>query len=350
MLNSYTDYGEYVAVHADGDTKYGLNILINKSRLALVQSATNTYWRIVYKNFNYFAYTVDNKKLIYMHELLTGINDELVEERYLNGGDSSKMVSKPFRGQTSLVKHKNGNGLVNVDNNLIITSSKVSSDEDYADYLEPILLFIDEDDIYNCSLKTILNSEDELTKEDNILIFKEHILSLANDPVFKRFGPDITVYKKIFDLYEQNKLTGDLLKTCDATISELYEALNNIYTMSQSSYCFPGHVVIVHPNIRVKKSLKEHICSFSGAKIRKGSEYLSYQLFIEDLTDNCIYTLAKAIPAEIGYEDYFPQNIHQLDDFIYKVKHSYELGLEDYYNFATNTKCDDLGITLIKKR
>ena len=141
MLNGYTDYGDLVAIHADGASKYGLNILINKRRLELVDQATDSYWRIDCDGFNYIAYTINNKNIIYMHDLLTGINNELVEERFVNGLDSSKLVINPFKGQTSLVRHKNGNGLVNVDHNLAITPENINCDEDYSEYLVPILLF-----------------------------------------------------------------------------------------------------------------------------------------------------------------------------------------------------------------
>lgn len=62
----------------------------------------------------------------------------------MNENDSSKLVLNPFKGYTSLIKHKNDNGLVNVDDNLIITSDDVSSDDDYSEYLNPILISIDE--------------------------------------------------------------------------------------------------------------------------------------------------------------------------------------------------------------
>lgn len=349
MLNEYTDYGDFVAIHADGASKYGLNILINNRRFALVNQATNGYWQIDCDGFNYIAYTINNKNIIYMHDLLTGINNELIEERFINGLNSSKMVTNPFKGQTSLVRHKNGNGLVNVDDNLIVTSSDVSSNESYSEYLKPILLFIDGDDIYNSSLQTILNSEDEITKEENIKIFKAQVLSLANDSLFKRVRPDIKGYIKLFELYEQNKLTGDILRNYDDTLQSLCEEFNNISLMYESDYCFPGHIVMLYPNIRVRRALKEHLCSFSGAKIYKGEEYISYKLFIEDLTEHALYTLAGPIAAEIGYEEYFPKNIKELDDFIYKISHAYELNLDDYYNFATNIKSDNLGIKLIKK-
>lgn len=348
MLNKYTDYGDFVAIHADGASKYGLNILINRRRFDLVNKATNGYWRITCKDFNYFAYTIDSEKLVYMHELLTGVNNELIEERYINGVDSSRLIFNPFRGHISLIKHKNGNGLVNVDDNLIITPSNVSSCEDYSYYLKPILLFID--DIYDCNFQTILNSEDDLTRDDNIEIFKEQVLSLAKDRLFKRLGPDISSFKKIFELYEKKQLTGDMLENYDITLRKLYEIFNDIYLKYESTYLFPEHIILVYPNIKVKKALKEHLCSFSGARIYKGEEYISYQLFIEDLTDNSVYTLNKAISTEIGYEDYLPKDIQQLDDFVYKLNHSYELDLDDYYNFATNIKADNLGIKLIKRK
>ena len=285
-----------------------------------------------------------------MHDLLTGINNELVEERFVNGLDSSKLVINPFKGQTSLVRHKNGNGLVNVDHNLAITPENINCDEDYSEYLVPILLFIDGDDIYNSSLQTILNSEDEIMKEENIKIFKTQVLDLASNNLFKRIRPDIIDYRNLFNLYDQNKLTGELLIKYNDTLQSLYEEFNNISLMYESDYCFPGHIVILYPNIRVRKALKEHLCSFSGAKIYKGEEYISYQLFIEDLTEHALYTLARPIAAEIGYEEYFPKSIKELDDFIYKIQHAYELNLDDYYNFATNIRSDNLGIKLIKKK
>ena len=56
MLNEYTDYGELVAIHADGASKYGLNILINNRRFALVNQATNGYWQIDCDGFNSFIF------------------------------------------------------------------------------------------------------------------------------------------------------------------------------------------------------------------------------------------------------------------------------------------------------
>lgn len=368
MLNQYVDYGDgIIGICADGSTKYGLNILINKHRFLLIDGATNGYWHIKLEKDKYYAYTINNDKILYMHHLITGIENEQCEEGFISDNPSSKLISNPYQGRLDLVKHKDNNGLVNLDSNLIITeelmeyekvdnlgfveliSDNYEDDDDYSKYLVPIYPTIDEEGLYYCDLQTILNIEDSIKRLEGLELFRKSIIELNNNRLFKRNYPEIKEYVKLLKLYEEGNLTGDKLIEYQDSVMSLYEQLDSMISEHQSTYYFEGHLLMIYPILKVKKASKPHLCCFSGARIGKGQEYIYYKLFIEDLTDSKIYT-TKPISAEIGYEEYLPTTVLGLDDFLYRLSHSYEMDFEDYYNISTNIRSDNLGLTLLKRK
>lgn len=290
----------------------------------------------------------EDNNIIYMHDLITGINNDYCEERFINDNNSSNLILNPYKGD-NIVTHKNGNSLINVDDNLIITKYLPSyNDIDYSDYLVKVYYDINEDEIYETKLQTILNIEDDISKYLALPTFKGQLLSLKKDKIFGRNCSLANDYIKVFKLLEEGNLTSKDLVGLDYTLHDIYNMYDEIYRTHESEY-FGGHVIELYPIIKTLVARTNHICCFSGAIIPKGKEYISYKLFIEDLTSNCLYC-SKSISVEVGYEHNLPTTISELDSFLYKSSRAYELNLDDYYEFNSNVGYNDLGISLIKKR
>lgn len=103
-----------------------------------------------------------------------------------------------------------------------------------------------------------------------------------------------------------------------------------------SDYVFSGEKVNYYPNIKRVISHIDYTCPVSGVKCIKGVETIIFKPFFFLPDRKASYVLEKAIRAHYYYEDFFPRSIKEYDDFVYKVEHAYELGLEDYYNFSCN--------------
>lgn len=351
MKNKYINYYDgVIALEVDGACKYGLNALISEDRLPLVMNATNDYWKVVEINNSYYVYTIKDDKVIFLHNLISGINNNLIEEKFILGNNSKKLISNPFKDM-DLVTHRNNNGLINTDENLIITDNLVivENDIDYSRYLVGTFFSLYDEEIYDVSLHTIVNLDDELMKNKALSEFKKYLEMLNEDKIIKRVFKELKQYLTIIKLYEEGKLTGDDLKDCPFSIKALADVCYDISEEHKSNYYFNGHVIKVYPSIKYVKAAKRHICSFSGSVIHKGQEHVTYKLFIEDLTDDTCY-ISDTIRMEIGYEEYLPTTALQLDDFLYKLSKSYERDFDNYYNFLCNTKSDNLGLKILYKR
>ena len=354
MLNKYINFNNgVIAIIADSDdNKYGLRVLINMHRLSTISNSTDGYWRIKLEKGNYYAYTIKNNRVIYMHDIITGINNKKVEEKFIEFcSKSDKMVDNPYIGHSELIEHKNFNGLVNLDENLYVNDSLISeyNEESYSEYLETIYDKISIDDIYDYSLSEILNSNDNVTKSYALEIFKKNILSLYHDKLFKRLYSEIKDYKKALDAIENKTLKGEMLLNCFSTLSDLGYEYEQIYSEHISNYFFDGHSIMIYPIVKNLKACKEHKCSFTKNKIRKGNYYSSYKLFIEDMTDGSIYVTDTFYIGEDSTIN-FPTTVNELDEFLYKLSICYECDLDDYYNIACNIQSDTLGIKLLKRK
>ncbi len=102
-----------------------------------------------------------------------------------------------------------------------------------------------------------------------------------------------------------------------------------------SDYVFPGEKVIYYSNIHLVKAAKEFLCAVSGERFKKGNECLIFKPFLYLPNKNICYATNR-IKAYYYYEDFFPRTLKEFDDFCYKIDHSYELNLEEYYNLSSN--------------
>ena len=353
MLNKFINYNDgVIALIVDSEDKYGLHVLISEHRLEQVSNATKDYWKLKYVNDKYVVYTVCEGKIIYLNKLIIGIHNEYIEEKFIEfESTSDRLIPNIHKGKTYLLEYKNFDSLVNTDENLCINDFLITeyNDKDYGKYLEDILYTIDEESMYDYDIQTILNIEDNCTKNYILNEFKKMVYSFFEDKLFKRIYPDIKHYKNIFDLYENDQLKGEDLLGYSASINLLSEEYQQIYDEHYSTYYFEGHLLIIYPSVKVLKANKIHLCSFTGARIYKGSYYNRYKLFIEDMTDGALY-VTDDFMSEIGADVIFPTTVRELDDFLYKLSICYENDLDEYYEIACNMKSDTLGIKLVKRK
>lgn len=350
MLNKFIDYNNgIIAIEADGLQKYGLHILINDFNMRLINQATSDRWIIKKENNKFCACIKHGDKLLYMHDLITGIFNSKCPEKFLNSNGTDKLIINPYIGRTDLVRHKNNNGLVNTDDNLIISlNNSFKNDTDYSDYLVPLELQKD-DDIYKVTLKTILNLEDKNLMKKGLEEYKSYILKLSKNKLFKRINSYINNYINILDLYDKQLLCGDDLDFDIYSIEDLCCNYTNTMYRHESHYYFDGHIIMLYPSIKILKANKNHLCCFSGSVINKDSYYVNYHLLIEDFTEQCLYS-SKVLNSQIKYKSFFPTTVADLDEFMYKIINCYKLGLQEFYYFSSNIENDNLGLKLIRKK
>lgn len=346
MINKFVDYNDgIIAIEADGCEKYGLHILINDYNYKLVNSVTKNRWSIIKIKDNYFAYFKKGDKLIFMQDIITDICSDKCKEKFLNVNGTSKLVLNPYKNRYDLIRHKNNNGLVNTEDNLIISEeNKFINDNDYSNYLIPCLSSLSNEDIYDLNLQTILNIDDNDLKKKALEIYKYYVFGLQNNRVFKREKKYIDDYANAVKLYDKKELTGDDLTNIKYSITDFCNDYTDVLQKHESHYYFDGHIITLYPSIKILKANRNHLSCFSGSIIRKNSYYTRYHLFIEDFTDNSFYA-SDTLKAEVDYESYFPTTVASFDDFMYKLRNCYELGLDEFYNISSN----GLGLKLIRK-
>lgn len=306
MLNSYEQLDEdIIAIKVDGSNKYNINVLIDKNKLSIVDKNTTGYWRLLKINDKYKVFTIYNGKIIYLDEILTKDNN----------------------------------------NDFIFCNN----DYDYSYYLSSIKSVLDYCSIDDCTLKDIINSNDEINKIDILNTFKSVLLGIKQDRLSKKYFKDVDKYLQAIDLYDKNKLTGKDLEGLDSKVEELQYLQDEIEFNHKSKYLLNGDLIIVYPIIKELICNKECLCELSGLPIHKGNMYYNCKLFIEDITNHSIYC-TNNIKVSEDYIDYFPTNITDIDEFFYKVDNSYNVDDEVYYNISSNLKHGHFGLKLIKNK
>lgn len=99
-----------------------------------------------------------------------------------------------------------------------------------------------------------------------------------------------------------------------------------------SNSVFPNQMVVCYPQIREVKSSRSIICNISGSVIKKGSIYINYNMFMENLSDGYSYVLDKNWVSELGYREFFPKNISELDLLDHKLSNPHDYS--DGYNYC----------------
>lgn len=102
-----------------------------------------------------------------------------------------------------------------------------------------------------------------------------------------------------------------------------FQAVDKLVLEHTSHYLFPNRLISFYPQVIERHATKDLICNLSGAKINKGSFYYTYHPFMEDLKSGRVYTIKRKIHTELGYIDYFPQDLFTYEEWYYKVKNAY---------------------------
>lgn len=146
-------------------------------------------------------------------------------------------------------------------------------------------------DVFRLSLSEIEQIANRSLKETYYQLYQMHLLELITNRI------DARIVKKHMGLPLQN----------------LHEIVERFYLNNQSTYLFPGDIVLVYPMIHEYHSKKDIICDVSGALIRKGSLYCHYKPLLENLSTGEIYVLKTPLKSEVGEIDFFPTDIQGLD-------------------------------------
>lgn len=201
--------------------------------------------------------------------------------------------------------------------------------------------------IYEMSLQDILREQDGVKR--NLLLdeFYSNLLSY-NTQVIKREGI-LDDYLEVIPAIKKGEINFKEVSGYNDNLMSLTMEASEIEDRAYSEYSFEGCSIILYPSIETIKARKIHLCAFSGAKIQVGQEYSVYRLFVDNLTENQRYCLSDPIRMEVGYEGKVPFTVSELDDFDFKLAHSYDLDLEEHYNISVNYGHDRLPFRRLNK-
>lgn len=101
------------------------------------------------------------------------------------------------------------------------------------------------------------------------------------------------------------------------------QKVDELYLKHESHFLFPDRLIAFYPQVIERVASRDITCNLSGAKIKTGSVYYTYHPFMEDLKSGRVYTIHKKINAELGFIDYFPQDLVTYEVWCYKLKNAY---------------------------
>ena len=165
------------------------------------------------------------------------------------------------------------------------------------------------EDYYKYSLSKIMSEENEF--------IRNKILELRNSEL-ETLGK-YYIERSIIKKYSYMSLE-DISKVLEITISEI------------TSYSlFPSQIVLCYPQIKEVKASKQYTCDISGSRIKKGSNCIVYKMFMDNLSDGYSYVLEKPWVSELGYRDFYPRTIRELDILNDKLSNPFDYS--DGYNY-----------------
>ena len=171
------------------------------------------------------------------------------------------------------------------------------------------------DDVYLLSLNEINRISDKSLKKQLLTLYNEEIKKITNDPI------------------------GRLFISEDKSIEQIYFEIERYTYSLRSEYLFYNDIVRFYPFIKETVASKNITCHFCGSVISKGSLYLSYRPFLQNMSTGKKYVLQKTIKTEIGYREYLPTTLKEFEQFIYNLDNAYIQDRNtclDYYSINSN--------------
>ncbi len=134
----------------------------------------------------------------------------------------------------------------------------------------------------------------------------------------------INRYNKEIEKISKDKLSKEAISHLyGKSLEEIYYGLDEYKMTYQSESLFPGKSIIVYPGIKEKHAQKEVTCDFSGARISKGSLYISYRPLLKNLSDGTAYVLKRTLKVETGYGSELPTDIAGIEELNEKIRTYY---------------------------
>jgi hypothetical protein len=113
-----------------------------------------------------------------------------------------------------------------------------------------------------------------------------------------------------------NRKYGESINTI---VREIEKASYEFELRHRSEILFPNELVEVYPRTREGRAKREITCDFSGARIKKGSLYVSYRPMVWSITNGDTYVLSRTIKVESGYAYDLPSTIAELESLNVKM-------------------------------
>ncbi len=113
-----------------------------------------------------------------------------------------------------------------------------------------------------------------------------------------------------------NRKYGESINTI---VREIEKASYEFELRHRSEILFPNELVEVYPRTREGRAKREITCDFSGARIKKGSLYVSYRPMVWSITNGDTYVLSRTIKVETGYAYDLPTTIAELESLNVKM-------------------------------
>lgn len=164
------------------------------------------------------------------------------------------------------------------------------------------------------------------------------------DDYFEVLEP-INIEKLLMDVDLPIRLINILKGNVFYSEESFFKTVDKLVLEHTSHYLFPNKLVSFYPQVREYHASSDVTCNLSGARIKKGSIYYTYHPFIEELESGKVYTIRKNIKAELGFIDYFPQDLATYEEWYYKIKNAYYVNNDskiDFYSLSVECGMDCL--------
>jgi len=135
------------------------------------------------------------------------------------------------------------------------------------------------------------------------------------------------------------------------SIQEITDLIEIETLKHTSNWYFPGSICYFYPSLIERRAQKNYICDVTGECIRRGSFYLSYRPFIDNITLHKAFVLKRTILANSVSSDFFPTTFDEFESLARILTYSYELPQNseyDYYDIST--RVGEMSLLELKRR
>jgi len=185
---------------------------------------------------------------------------------------------------------------------------------------------------------------------DNITAYTLQDITLEKNEKLKK--ELLNLRTEILLRLPQNRITKNIImENHESSIEEIATEVEHAYTEHTSTLYFPGDICCFYPRIQETKAKNLRTCDISGCQIFPGTHYYSYRPLIDNLTSGKTFVLKRTIQTEIGYYDFLPKTLYELENLVFNLGNPYEIENKDYnYYELSKTLGEYLPLQELRKR